>query len=364
MITYPFLGIIGQNEAILAIILNLVDSSIGGVLLKGTKGTGKSTIVYGIPQVCPEIEINNNCLYNCNPNDLENLCFDCKNSTKKVIKHKKIQVVNIPMSISEENLFGKINIEYLMKNGESKFIPGLLAQANRNILYIDEVNLLPDHITDSLLDVAASGTNRIEREGFSISHKCNFLLIGTMNQEEGELRPQILDRFSLSVFTNTVLDMENRKEIIRRNLDFENNPNLFNDKYKEYNEHMIFTIKQAREILPKVVLNENDVDHILKFLIENKIDGHRSEIVIIKAAKAYAAFELKEKVELKHLQTAMKLALLHRTREGGLKKPINSEDIDNWFTNNKFGDKFELFNQQSSNSISLLEGGLLTPSKK
>ncbi|HOE91529.1 MAG TPA: hypothetical protein PLV22_06110 [Candidatus Cloacimonadota bacterium] len=185
-----------------------------------------------------------------------------------------------------------------------------------------------------------------------------------MNQEEGELRPQILDRFSLSVFTNTVLDIENRKEIIRRNLEFENNPILFNDKYKEYNEHMIFTIKQAREILPKVVLNENDIDQILSFLIENKIDGHRAEIVIIKAAKAYAAFELKEKVELKHLQTAMKLALLHRTREGGLKKPIDNEDIDSWFAKNKFADKFEQFNQESSNSISLLEGGLLTPSKK
>ncbi|HPK41402.1 MAG TPA: magnesium chelatase ATPase subunit I, partial [Candidatus Cloacimonadota bacterium] len=142
MISYPFLGIIGQDEAVLAILLNLVDSSIGGVLLKGTKGTGKSTIVYGIPQVSPEIEVNSNCLYNCNPNDIDNLCLDCKNSTENTREQRKIQVVNIPMSISEENLFGKINIEHLIKKGESKFVPGVLAQANRNILYIDEVNLL------------------------------------------------------------------------------------------------------------------------------------------------------------------------------------------------------------------------------
>jgi Mg-chelatase subunit ChlI len=273
--------------------------------------------------------------------------------------------VNIPLNISEENLFGKIDIENLLKKGERKFVPGLLAKAHRQILYIDEVNLIPDHITDSLLDVSASGYNKVEREGCSVVHKSDFLLIGTMNKEEGELRPQILDRFPLSITVSTVTDTEERKEIIRRNFAFENDPELFCKQFHDVHESMKYTILKAREIYPETSLDESDIHHIIEFLIEQKVDGHRSELVIFKTARAYAALEFKQKVEHKHLITAMKLSLLHRTREGGLKKPVTAEDIDTWFAKDKSKIQSKDFDLKiHPENISLFKGGFVSPAKK
>ncbi|MCK9330477.1 MAG: AAA family ATPase [Candidatus Cloacimonetes bacterium] len=365
---FPFMSIIGQEEASLAIILNIINPQIGGILISGTKGTGKSSLVYGIPQICPEIQVYANCRYNCIVGDFENLCPDCqkiKEVNHTLIVNKEIEVVNIPLNISEDNLFGKIDVEQLLKDGTRHFVPGILAKANRQILYLDEVNLLPDHIIDSLLDVSASAYNVVERDGFSIKHKSNFLLIGTMNKEEGELRPQILDRFPMFVNLETVKNPEERLEIIKRNTAFENNPEEFYHKYKKINDLMKISIVNARDLLPEVTINEYLVKKILAFLIEYNIDGHRADLVILKTAKTYAALEEKRIVELKHIIMAMKFSLLHRTREGGLKKPVNFSDIENWFKNEKVLDSEKILNTDiNPENISLFKGGLVSPTKK
>ncbi len=363
---FPFMAIMGQEELSLALILNLINPQIGGVLIRGTKGTGKSTAVYGLPQITPMIKVHSSCSYNCSPDEPDSWCSWCKEQQTHDIIEKEIEVVNLPMNISEENLFGKIDIEKLLKTAEKAFVPGLIAKAHRQILYIDEVNLIPDHITDSLLDVVASGVNIVEREGFSVTHPGKFLLIGTMNGEEGELRPQILDRFPLSVTIFTVNNMEDREEIIRRNFAYEENPTGFAEGFREINDLMKNSILQARKLFPETTISRELVHKILQFCIQFAIDGHRSEIVIVKTARTYAAFELKQQVEIKHIKMAMKLTLLHRTREGGLKKPVTWSDIENWFNDVKEESEtdqtFSL--EYNPENISLLKGGFVSPSKK
>jgi Mg-chelatase subunit ChlI len=363
---FPFMAIMGQEELSLALILNLVNPQIGGVLVRGTKGTGKSTAVYGLPQIAPQIKVHASCNYNCAPDEPEIWCARCKEQQTHEVIPKDIEVVNLPMNISEENLFGKIDLERLLKTAETAFVPGLIAKANRQILYIDEVNLIPDHITDSLLDVVATGVNIVEREGFSVTHPGKFLLIGTMNSEEGELRPQILDRFPLSVTIFTVNNVEDREEIIRRNFAYEQDPSGFAAGFQEINDLLKITILQARKLLPETTIAQELVHKIIQFCIQFAIDGHRSEIVIVKTARAYAAFELKQQVEIKHIKLAMKFTLLHRTREGGLKKPVTWADIEPWFEGVKATTEpeqaFSL--EYNPENISLLKGGYVTPSKK
>jgi Mg-chelatase subunit ChlI len=363
---FPFMAIMGQEELSLALILNLINPQIGGVLIRGTKGTGKSTAVYGLPQIAPTIKVHSSCNYNCAPDEPETWCDFCKAQPALEVIEKEIEVVNLPMNISEENLFGKIDIEKLLKTAEKAFVPGLIAKANRQILYIDEVNLIPDHITDSLLDVVASGVNIVEREGFSISHPGKFLLIGTMNSEEGELRPQILDRFPLSVTIFTVNNVEDREEIIRRNFAYEADPAVFVEGFAEINDMMTNSILAARKLFPQTTISQELVQKIIQFCIQFAIDGHRSEIVIVKTARTYAALELKQQVEIKHIKMAMKLTLLHRTREGGLKKPVTWSDIETWFegvaAEQESAQTFSL--QYNPANISLLKGGFVTPSKK
>lgn len=360
------MAIMGQEELSLALILNLINPQIGGVLIRGTKGTGKSTAVYGLPQIVPMIRVHQTCTYNCSPDEPENWCAWCKEQQTHDILEKEIDVVTLPMNISEENLFGKIDIEKLLKTAEKAFVPGLIAKAHRQVLYIDEVNLIPDHITDSLLDVVASGVNIVEREGFSVTHPGKFLLIGTMNSEEGELRPQILDRFPLSVTIFTVNNVEDREEIIRRNFAYDENPSGFTEGFAEINDMMKSSILQARKVLPETTISQELVHKIIQFCIQFAIDGHRSEIVIVKTARTYAALELKQQVEIKHIKMAMKLTLLHRTREGGLKKPVAWSDIENWFKDvieeSETDQNFSL--EYNPQNISLLKGGYVTPSKK
>ena len=363
---FPFMAIMGQEELSLALILNLINPQIGGVLIRGTKGTGKSTAVYGLPQITPVLKVHQSCSYNCDPDEPENWCAGCKELQTHEVIEKEIEVVTLPMNISEENLFGKIDIERLLKTAEKAFVPGLIAKAHRQILYIDEVNLIPDHITDSLLDVVASGVNIVEREGFSVTHPGKFLLIGTMNSEEGELRPQILDRFPLSVTILTDNILEDREEIIRRNFAYETDPIAFAEGFADINDMMTNSILQARKLFPTTTISQELVHKILQFCIQFAIDGHRSEIVIVKTARTYAALELKQQVEIKHIKLAMKLTLLHRTREGGLKKPVTWADIENWFNDVKEESETDQTFSLEYNpaNISLLKGGFVTPSKK
>ncbi len=363
---FPFMAIIGQEELSLALILNLINPHIGGVLICGTKGTGKSTAVYGLPQISPHIELHESCPYNCSPDEPESWCSFCKSQETHSKAQQEIEVINLPMNISEENLSGRIDVETLLKTGEKVFIPGLLAKAHRQILYIDEVNLIPDHITDSLLDVVASGVNIVEREGFSVAHPARFLLIGTMNSEEGELRPQILDRFPLSISINTVSDADGRLEIIRRNFAFENDPVKFIESFQDVNEMMRQSILSAQTMLPDVTIPHHLAKSVVDFCSHYMIDGHRPEIVIVKTALAYAALEIKTVVETKHVSMAMKLTLLHRTRDGGLKKAVSAEDIENWFEGIKEEtEQEEAFSMDyDPQNISILKGGFVTPPKK
>lgn len=363
---FPFMAIMGQEELSLALIFNLVNPQIGGVLIRGTKGTGKSTAVYGLPQIAPMIKVHQSCAYNCSPEEPENWCSFCKSQQTHTVIQREVEVVSLPMNIAEENLLGRIDVEKLLKTGEKVFVPGLIAKAHRQILYIDEVNLIPDHITDSLLDVVATGVNIVEREGFSVEHPSRFLLIGTMNSEEGELRPQILDRFPLSVTISTNTNVEDREEIIRRNFAFEENSTSFVEGFQEIGELMKISILEARKLLPETTISQELVRKILDFCIHFAIDGHRSELVIVKTARTYAALELKQQVEIRHIKMAMKLTLLHRTRDGGLKKPVAWSDIETWFEDAKVElESEETFSlDYNSQNLSLLKGGFVTPSKK
>ncbi|MFO7895409.1 MAG: ATP-binding protein, partial [Candidatus Cloacimonadales bacterium] len=233
--------------------------------------------------------------------------------------------------ITEDRLLGNLDVEQLLKEGKQHFIPGLVAKAHRQILYIDEVNLLPDHIIDDILDVSAMGWNQIEREGFSVSHPADFLLIGTMNPEEGELRPQILDRFPLSVEISSVTNATYRKEIINRNLAYEKDADDFIAQFKPETENLKKLIELSRDLLPQVEIEDHFYDLIVKLCSEYKIDGHRADIAIIKTAQTHAAFELKKLVELRHLQQAAKFVLQHRTRDGGFSKALTKTEIEDFF---------------------------------
>ena len=335
---YPFTAIVGQEELILGIILNIINPKIGGLLIKGIKGSGKSTAVYSMTDIIPEIDVLKDCKFNCDPQKPEYWCEDCRNNysedNKKIIS-KEVMNVPVPLSITEDRLLGNIDVEMLLKEGKHRFIPGILAKAHRQILYIDEVNLLPDHIVDDILDVSAMGWNRIERDGFSISHPSEFLLIGTMNPEEGELRPQILDRFPLSVEVATVTNKAFRKEIINRNLAYEKNPTKFREQFQQETENLKNFIILSRTILKKVEVKSEFYDLIVKLCSENKVDGHRADIGIIKTASTHAAFEMKKQVEMRHIKQAAKFVLGHRTREGGLSKPLTKAEIDDFFNNLK-----------------------------
>ena len=366
---YPFVGIVGQEELLLGLILNVINPKLGGILIKGVKGSSKSTAVYALPQIIPKIKVNEACNFNCDPNIEELWCEECLKKEGKIrIVEKNVANVQVPLSITEERLLGNINVEKLLKKGETDFIPGILAKAHRQILYIDEVNLLPDHIIDDILDVSAMKWNTIERENFSISHPSDFLLIGTMNPEEGELRPQILDRFPISVEVKSVGDINLRKEIIKRNLLFERDPMNFIKEFASETENLKKIIKISRKKLNKVQTKPYFYDQVVNLCADKKIDGHRADITIIKTAETHAAFELKKQVSLKHIKQAAKFVLRHRTREGGLLKPLTAPEIDEYFAEiseqeNQTGTQ-PLTNEIDKDINLFSHGGLIKPEKK
>lgn len=370
-IFYPFTAIVGQEELSLGIILNIINPKLGGLLIKGVKGSGKSTAVYSMTDIIPEIKVLKECKFNCDPEKPEYWCEDCFNNyseeNRKIVS-KEVENVSVPLSITEDRLLGNVDVEMLLKEGKHRFIPGILAKAHRQILYIDEVNLLPDHIVDDILDVSAMGWNRIEREGFSISHPSEFLLIGTMNPEEGELRPQILDRFPLSVEVASVTNETFRKEIINRNLAYEKEPAKFREQFQQETENLKNFIILSRTILQKVEVKSEFYDMVVKLCAEKKVDGHRADIGIIKAAKTHAAFEMKTQVELRHIQQAARFVLGHRTREGGLSQPLTKSEIDEFFSkfdNNEFVPQGENSTNIINTHINLFsEGGLVQQEKK
>jgi magnesium chelatase subunit D len=364
-LTLPFDAIIGQDDLKLALLLNVVNPRIGGLLIRGAKGTGKSTAVYALADVLPQVEVVADCPFRCSLDDPSNRCESCRSRIEKgeeIPKKKlKMEVISLPLSITEDRLIGSIDVERILQEGQKALQPGLLAQANQNILYVDEINLLPDHITDDLLDVTALGWNTIEREGFSVSHPSRFVLVGSMNPEEGELRPQILDRFSLSTLIKTVHDEEARVQIVKNNLLFEKDPAEFRRRFEDSAKNLKERIHRARKLLPQILIDESIYHIAASICAKLKVDGQRPDIVITKTACAKAALENRTKVEAGDLLKSSVLSLSHRTREGGLEAPPNEKEIEEAF-HESFRKWERLGKEKGSAPVSApSEGGLSQP---
>ncbi|MFQ6011371.1 MAG: ATP-binding protein, partial [Nitrososphaerales archaeon] len=328
---FPFSAIVGQDLLKLALILNTINPSIGGLLIKGEKGSGKSTAVRALTNLLPTITVVKDCAYSCTPDDPTSMCDQCKQKTlkKRDVEHeeKNTRIVTLPLGATEDRVVGSIDIQKALGEGSKAFQPGILAEANRNVLYIDEVNLLPDHLVDDILDAAASGWNVVEREGISIAHPSKFILIGTMNPEEGELRPQLLDRLPLSVSIGSVRNVDLRVEVVKRNLEFSEDPTGFRENFKKDDDEIKNRITNARSILSKVTVPEQILRAAAELALRLKVDGHRPDIVMIQVAKAIAAYEGRFREEFEDLEVAAKLTLGHRTRSGGYEAPVTSTEL-------------------------------------
>jgi len=330
-VVFPFSAFVNQEEVKLALILNVINPRIGGVLIKGAKGTGKSSFVYALPDILPKISVVKGCPYNCNPHDPTNMCDDCRLKTNLEIEEKPMRVISLPLGTTEDRLIGSINIEEIIKKGTKVLQPGILAMANQNILYIDEINLLPDHITDDILDAAASGWNTVEREGISLTHPARFVLIGSMNPEEGELRPQILDRLALSVDAKRIENENERAEVVRRNLMFETDPTGYLKILASEQEAIRTKITEAKKLLPEVEIAESLLMAVAISCAKLEVDGMRPDVIITKTALAIAAFDGRTNVTEEDVIKAAYLTLSHRTRKGGFQSPATKDEIKNTF---------------------------------
>ncbi len=330
-VVFPFSAVVALDKLKLAILINAINPKIGGLLVRGPKGSGKTTVVRGLIDVLPQIEVVEGCPFNCNPHDSSNMCPKCSErfakNEKLSVKGRRMIIVNLPLGATEDRVVGSLDVEKAIKLGVEALQPGILAEANQNILYVDEINLLPDHIADDLLDAAATGWNVVEREGISISHPSRFIFIGTMNPEEGELRPQLLDRFPLSIGVEKITSVKDRMEIVRRNVDFESEPEKFREKYRATQEKLRNRIIQARKVLLKVQMPEKLLEAVCKACVDLKVDGVRPDIVISKAACTLAAFEGRTEATPDDVLVASELALSHRTREGGFLDPAPPEEV-------------------------------------
>ncbi|MEM2467946.1 MAG: magnesium chelatase subunit D family protein [Candidatus Jordarchaeales archaeon] len=323
-VLYPFTAIVDQEPMKRALILNAVNPRIGGVLIRGEKGTGKSTAVRGLAELLPEIDVVDGCPFNCNPRNPAEMCDNCferfeKEGSLPSVK-RKVRIVDLPLNATVDRVAGSLDIERAIREGLSALEPGLLAEANRGILYVDEVNLLDDYVADVLLDAAASGVNVVEREGISVSHPAKFILVGTMNPEEGELRPQLLDRFGLQVEVRSLEDPQLRAEVVKRVEEFENGPMAFAEKYREGQEELRARIARAMEMLPRVTVSDELLLAVAGVCASLKASS-RAEITIVKAAKTIAALEGRTSVSEKDVEEAMSLALPHRMRRHPFEQP-------------------------------------------
>lgn len=330
-IVYPFAAIVGQEKMKLALLLNAINPQIGGLLIRGAKGTGKSTAVRALIDLLPEINVVKGCRFNCSPEDPTNMCQTCLSTFRKgeplPVERRKMRVVSLPIGATEDRVIGSLDIEKAIKMGIRALEPGILADANQNILYIDEVNLLPDHITDIILDVAASGWNIVEREAISVVHPSRFILIGTMNPEEGELRPQLLDRFSLQITIKDLLDETQRVKVVRNNLRFGENPIELINAFEKEQEDLRQKILQARKILNTVTIPDSMLEVVVRSCISLGVDGHRPDIVTIRAAKTLTALEGRSEVNADDVSRVAEMSIGIRTRRGGFEEPATIEEI-------------------------------------
>ncbi len=301
-----------------ALIYNAIDPSIGGVLIRGQKGTAKSTAVRGIADLLPQRLVVKGCPFACHPDQKEGLCPDCGSKVEHgeglPLVETSTPVVDLPLNASEDRVVGSLDIEAALKTGRKVFQPGILASAHRAILYVDEVNLLDDHVVDVLLDVAVTGINLVEREAVSYTHPCRFILVGTMNPEEGELRPQLLDRFGLCVDVKTEQAREHRKEIARRALAFQTDPEGFQLDRQASQEALRAEIARARALLPTLTPSDQLIDFAARVAEEMKVDGHRAEITMVKTALAAAGLRGQPEPAPADIRDIMEMSLRHRIK--------------------------------------------------
>jgi len=319
---FPFAAIIGQEEMKLALQLNVIDPKIGGVMIMGDRGTGKSTTIRALADLLPDISIIKNDPFNTDPKDF---------GEDYEIENIKIPMVELPLGATEDRVCGTINLKEILSGGDSTFEPGLLARANRGILYVDEINLLDDHLVDVLLDSAASGWNTVEREGISIKHPAKFILVGSGNPEEGELRPQLLDRFGMHAEIRTIRDPELRLRVVEERMSFDRSPELWFEKYESQQVAIQTRIRTAQQNLEKVTIQREFQLKISQICSELQIEGLRGDIVSTRAAKALTSFENRTEVTIEDIKKTITLCLRHRLRRDPMESINSGTKIENVF---------------------------------
>jgi len=338
---FPFAAIIGQDEMKLALQLNVIDPKIGGVMIMGDRGTGKSTTIRAIADLLPKIEVVKDDPFNSHTSDLDLMSNEVKlafqNNKSLETEFLKTPMVDLPLGATEDRVCGTIDIEKALTEGIKAFEPGLLAKANRGILYVDEVNLLDDHLVDILLDSAASGWNTVEREGISIRHPARFVLVGSGNPEEGELRPQLLDRFGMHAEIRTVKDPILRVKVVEERTSFDQNPTIWLENYESQQQKLRDKIIDAQKLLPDVNINYDLRVKISEVCSHLDVDGLRGDIVTNRAAKAYTAYNGRKQVTIEDISKIITLCLRHRLR----KDPLESIDSGDK-VNKVFNDIFEI----------------------
>ncbi len=319
---FPFAAIVGQDEMKLALQLNIVDPKIGGVMIMGDRGTGKSTTIRAFADLLPEIITIKNDPFNTNP-EIGVEPYE--------IEKIKTPMVELPLGATEDRVCGTINLKEILAGGSSTFEPGLLARANRGLLYVDEINLLDDHLIDVLLDSAASGWNIVEREGISIKHPARFIFIGSGNPEEGELRPQLLDRFGMHAEVQTIQDPKIRFKVVQERISFDQSPSTWLEKYKHEQEKITSKLILAKNLLSTVSINKSLQLKIASICCELKVEGLRGDIVCTRAAKALAAFESRTEVSAEDISRVITLCLRHRLRKDPMDLMSSGERVDSMF---------------------------------
>ena len=327
---YPFSAIVGQDDLKLALLVNAVSPEVGGVLVRGEKGTAKSTAVRALASLLPSIRVISGCPFSCDPEVPNPECPAGPHPLDASAETRPVRLVELPVGASTDRLAGTLDIEKALSEGRKAFEPGLLAAAHRGILYVDEVNLLSDHLVDLLLDVAAMGVNHVEREGVSVRHPSRFMLVGTMNPEEGELRPQLLDRFGITVEVAGSPDPADRVEVVRRRLRYETAPQEFSGEWSNVDAKLAASVESARLRLPGVSVDEDILFRISTLCAELGVDGLRGDLVTAKTARTLAAWDARNEVVLDDVKRAALLALSHRRRRGPFEQPgMDPEDLEN-----------------------------------
>ncbi|MEZ5458798.1 MAG: magnesium chelatase ATPase subunit I [Steroidobacteraceae bacterium] len=325
---FPFTAIVGQEELKLGILLAVIDPAIGGILITGHRGTAKSTAVRALAELLPSISVTRDCPYRCDPAGDRATCPSCStHDRERVAVDGPVPVVDLPLGATEDRVVGSVDIERALVEGVQAFSPGLLAAAHRGFLYIDEVNLLEDHLVDLLLDVAVSGINVVEREGLSLRHPARFVLVGSGNPEEGDLRPQLLDRFGLHAKITTLQDIGQRVEIVRRRLAFETDPTAFVRRFAKQQAKLREQLRAAISRRKSVQLSDGALELAARLCDRLAIDGHRGELALSRAAVALAAFEGRDAASADDVSRVAALALAHRLRKDPLEPAADEERV-------------------------------------